>query len=101
MKTKCPVTRLLKANPVGRLLAFQNDPYGFFEEHRPSDTTRPVSLNLGFRRFFFCYDPRHAQHVLQDQRQKYDKSSLVLKKIKALSGPKGLIQLKGEEAMRV
>jgi cytochrome P450 len=60
-----------------------------------------VEVNLGFRRFFFCYDPRHAQHILQDQKHKYDKSSLVLNKIKSLSGPQGLIQLKGEEAQRV
>jgi cytochrome P450 len=88
-------------NPIGQLLAFQNDPYEFFDEHKPEDTSKPVRLNLGFRRFFFCYDPRHAQHILQDQRDKYDKSSLVLKKIKALSGPKGLIQLKDEEASKV
>ncbi len=101
MKTKCPFTRLLKNNPVGSLLAFQNDPYKFFDEHRPADTTKPVSLNLGFRRFFFCYDPRHAQHVLQDHRHRYNKSSLVLKKIKALSGPQGLIQLNDKDALGV
>lgn len=82
-------------------MAFQNDPYGFLDEYRPEDTTKPVYLNLGFRRFFFCYDPQHTQHILQDQKHKYDKSSLVLKKIKALSGPQGLIQLKGEDAQRV
>lgn len=86
---------------MGRLFAFQSDPYGFFDEHKPADTTKPVSLNLGFRRFFFSYDPRHAQHILQDQRHKYDKSSLVLKKIKALSGPQGLIQLNDKEAAGV
>lgn len=101
MKTKCPFTRLLRMNPMGQLLAFQKDPYGFFDEYKPENTLKPVALNLGFRRFFFCYDPGHAQHILQDQRHKYDKSSLVLKKIKALSGPQGLIQLKGEEALRV
>jgi cytochrome P450 len=101
MKTQCPITRILKDNPVGRLMAFQKDPFGFFEQHRPSDTTKPVELNLGFRRFFFCYDPAHAQHVLQDQRQRYDKSSLVLEKIKSLSGPRGLIQLVGEDAAGV
>lgn len=88
-------------NPIGQFLAFQNDPYGYFDENKPEDTTSPVKLNLGFRRFFFCYDPRHAQHILQDQKHKYDKSSLVLKKIKALSGLQGLIQLKGDEALRV
>lgn len=82
-------------------MAFQNDPYGFFDDYKPEDTTKPVYLNLGFRRFFFSYDPHHAQHVLQDQKHKYDKSSLVLKKIKALSGPQGLIQLKGHDAQRV
>jgi len=87
--------------PIGKLMAFQKDPYGFFDTYKPEDSTKPVALNLAFRRFFFCYDPRHAQHVLQDQKHKYDKSSLVLKKIKALSGPQGLIQLKGEEAQRV
>lgn len=91
----------MKTNPIGRLVAFQNDPFGFFDDHRPMDTMRPVPLNLGFRRFFFCYDPHHAQHVLQYQKHKYDKSSLVLKKIKSLSGPQGLIQLKGEESQRV
>lgn len=101
MKTQCPFTQIFKDNPIGRLLAFQKDPFGFFERHRPADTTKPVELNLGFRRFFFCYDPAHAQHVLQDQRQKYDKSSLVLEKIKSLSGPRGLIQLVGEEATQV
>ncbi|MFL5814661.1 MAG: cytochrome P450 [Bdellovibrionia bacterium] len=101
MKSKCPITRLLKMNPVGQLLAFQSDPYGFFDEHKPEDTSKPVRLSLGFRPFYFCYHPRHAQHILQDQKHKYDKSSLVLKKIKALSGPKGLIQLKDEEALRV
>ncbi len=92
---------LMTMNPIGRLMAFQNDPYGFFDDHRPVDTHEPVALNLGFRKFFFCYDPHHAQHVLQDQRHKYDKSSLVLKKIKSLSGPQGLIQLNGEDAQRV
>lgn len=91
----------MKNNPIGRLLAFQNDPFGLFDEHKPENTNKPVYLNLGFRRFFFCYDPQHAQHILQDHKQKYDKSSLVLKKIKDLSGPQGLIQLKGEEAHRV
>lgn len=101
MKPQCPFTRLISENPISRLLAFQNDPFGFFDEHKPVDTTKPVELNLGFRRFFFCYDPKHAEHVLQDQRHKYDKSSLVLKKIKALSGPEGLIQLVGDDAKRV
>lgn len=101
MNTQCPFTNLITNNPVGRLLAFQKDPYAFFDKHKPADTTKPVELNLGFRRFFFCYDPEQAQHVLQDQKHKYDKSSLVLKKIKSLSGPEGLIQLVGEEAVRV
>ena len=101
MKTQCPFTTLIKMNPIGRLFAFQKDPFSFFDEHKPEDTTKPVSLNLGFRRFFFCYDPQHAQHILQDQRNRYDKSSLVLKKIKALSGRQGLIQLKDEEALSV
>lgn len=101
MKPQCPFTRLISDNPIGRLLAFQQDPFAFFDEHKPEDTSKPVELNLGFRRFFFCYDPKHAEHVLQDQRHKYDKSSLVLKKIKALSGPEGLIQLVGDDANRV
>ncbi|WP_413289777.1 cytochrome P450 [Bdellovibrio sp. HCB337] len=82
-------------------MAFQQDPYGFFDEYKPKDTSQPVQLNLGFRRFFFCYDPQHAQHILQEQKHKYDKSSLVLKKIKPLSGPQGLIQLTGDDAQRV
>lgn len=101
MKTKCPITKLFKMNPIGNLIAFQNDPYGFFDDYMPQDTSQPVQVNLGFRRFYFCYDPQHAQHILQDHRNKYDKSSLVLKKIKSLSGPQGLIQLKGAEAHRV
>lgn len=101
MKSGCPMTSLLKMNPIGRLMDFQDDPYGFFNDHKPQDLSKPVYLNMGFRRFFFCYDPDHAQHVLQDYKHKYDKSSLVLKKIKALSGPKGLIQLVGEEAQGV
>ena len=101
MKTKCPFTRILKENPIGRLRSFQKDPFEFFDDYKPEDTTKPVALNLGFRQFFFCYDPGHAQHILQDQKHKYDKSSLVLKKIKALSGPEGLIQLKDEPASKV
>lgn len=101
MNTKCPVTRLLRNNPIAALLAFQKDPYAFFDARKPPDTGKPVSLNLGFRRFFFCYHPKHAQHVLQDQRHRYGKSSLVLKKIKALSGPEGLIQLSDENAAGV
>lgn len=102
MKTmKCPLTKLINNNPIGRLRAFQTDPFRFFDDYLPDDTSRPVKLKLGFSRFFFCYDPQHAQHVLQDQKQKYDKSSLVLKKIKSLSGPNGLIQLNGNEAQRV
>jgi cytochrome P450 len=101
METKCPFTRFLNMTPLGPLREFQKDPFGFFDKHKPKDTSRPIYLNLGFRRFYFSYDPRHAQHVLQDQRHKYDKSSLVLKKIKSLSGPKGLIQLTGREAVGV
>jgi cytochrome P450 len=101
MKTLYPLTKLFNTTPVGKLLAFQKDPYQFFADHKPEDTSRPVPLNIGFRQFFFCYDPHHAQHILQDQKHKYDKSSLVLKKIRALSGPQGLIQLTGEDAQRV
>ena len=72
----------MRKNPIGRLLEFQNDPFGFFDEYKPVDTKKPVALNSGFRRFYFCYDPAHAEHILQTQRHKYDKSSLVLKKIK-------------------
>lgn len=99
-KQLCPL-QLLKKNPISRLIDFQKDPYGFFDAHRPADTSRPVALRLGHRRFFFCYDPQHAKHVLQDQRHKYDKSGLVLKKIRTISGPTGLIQLKDEEAQKV
>lgn len=101
MKAQCPFTKFINRNPIGKLMAFQKDPYVFFDEHKPESTQSPVYLNMGFRRFYFCYDPQQAQHVLQDSKHKYDKSSLVLKKIKALSGPEGLIQLKGEEAQRV
>lgn len=101
MRTKCPITNLMRKSPIGKLLAFQKDPYGFFDEYRPADTTKPVYMKLGFRRFFLCYDPQHAQHILQDHKHKYDKSSLVLKKIEALSGPQGLIQLQGERAQRI
>ncbi len=98
MKTKCPITKLLNLTPLGPLQSFQKDPFGFFDEHKPQDTSKPVYLNLGFKRFFFSYDPQHAQHVLQDHKQKYNKSSLVLSKIKSLSGPQGLIQLSDREA---
>ncbi|WP_409479776.1 cytochrome P450 [Pseudobdellovibrio sp. HCB154] len=101
MSTGCPVTALFKNNPIGRLLEFQKDPFAFFDKHKPENAAIPVELNLGFRRFFFCYHPDHAQHILQDQKHKYNKSSLVLNKIKALSGPQGLIQLVGEDAARV
>lgn len=88
-------------NPIGRLMKFQHDPFGFFEQYKPEDTKKPVYLNLGFQRFYFAYDPGHAQHILQDSKHKYDKSSLVLKKIKSLSGPQGLIQLRDDDARRV
>lgn len=102
MKTSgCPIDKLLNSNPIGRLRAFQKDPFDFFEKNRPGDTSVPVQINMGFRRFFFSYDPHHAQQILQDQKHKYAKSQLVLSKIKALSGPQGLIQLEGEEANRV
>jgi len=91
----------MRANPLTRLRAFQKDPFSFFDEHKPEDTSKPVRLRMGHKLFYFSYDPNHAQHILQDSRHKYDKSSLVLKKIKALSGPEGLIQLKGEDALRV
>jgi enediyne biosynthesis protein E7 len=101
MTTQNFLFQSLKNNPITSLIAFQRDPYGFFDKHRPKGTTKPVALTLGFQRFFFCYDPLHAQHILQDQRQRYAKSSLVLKKIKALSGPLGLIQLNDQEAAMV
>lgn len=101
MKTINSIIQLIKMNPLSRLTAFQKDPYRFFDDNKPVDTTKPIALNLGFRRFYFSYDPLHAQHILQDQKHKYEKSSIVLKKIKALSGPQGLIQLEGESAARV
>lgn len=68
METKCPFTKmktkLMKMNPIGKLMAFQNDPYGFFDQHKPENTTKPIYLNLGLRRFFFCYDPQQAQSFL-------------------------------------
>ncbi len=101
MKTNCPITKFLTANPISRLRSFQNDPFDFFDSHLPIDTSKPVATNIGFRKLFICYDPVHAQHILQDKKSRYDKSSLVLKKIRALSGPRGLIQLEGDDAKRV
>jgi hypothetical protein len=46
----------------------------FFDEHSPKDphaTHMPVAVRLGYKRFYFCYDPTHAKHILQDQRHKY------------------------------
>lgn len=86
---------------MAKLMAFQHDPFKFFDDHQPKNTKKPVAVKLGLRTFFFCYDPCHAQHLLQDQKHRYDKSTLVLKKIKALSGPQGLIQLGDDKARGV
>jgi hypothetical protein len=98
MKTNCPVSRILSSTSIGRLLAFQKDPFRFFDEHSPKDphaTHMPVALRLGYKRFYFCYDPTHAKHILQDQRHKYSKSALVLKKNQGSFGSTGADSVRG------
>ena len=83
------------------LLAFQKNPYLFFDQVKPQDFLEIKSLRLGIRNFYFFYHPDHAKHILQDNKENYPKSSLVLKKILPLSGRKGLIQLNDKDAKKV
>ncbi len=83
------------------LLNFQKSPYLFFEQVRPADPRQVRRLRLGVKDFYFCYHPDQAKHVLEDRKENYPKSSLVLKKILPLSGPTGLIQLSDQDAKGV
>lgn len=91
----------LRENPLSLLFAFQKNPYYFFDQMKPDDSRQIKKLYLGPRRFYFCYHPDHAKHILQDNKTNYPKSSLVLSKILPLSGPSGLIQLNDREALPV
>jgi cytochrome P450 len=88
-------------NPLSLLFSFQNDPYFFFDRVKPKNTHKIKKLRLGIKDFYFCYHPDHAKHILHDNKENYPKSSLVLKKILPLSGPKGLIQLSDKDAKAV
>jgi len=86
-------TNLLKL-----LFSFQKSPYLFFDKVKPKDKLEIKKIRLGFKKFYFCYHPAQAKHILEDKKENYSKSSLVLKKILPLSGPKGLIQLSDQDA---
>lgn len=88
-------------NPLRLLLLFQKDPYFFFDQVKPKNTQKIKKLRLGIKDFYFCYHPDRAKHILQDNKENYPKSSLVLRKILHLSGSKGLIQLSDREAKAV
>ena len=91
----------LRQNPLSLLFAFQKNPYYFFDQMKPDDCRQIKRVYLGPRRFYFCYHPDHAKHILQDNKANFPKSSLVLNKILPLSGPSGLIQLNDKEALPV
>lgn len=91
----------LRENPLSLLFEFQKNPYYFFDQIKPRDSRQIKKVYLGPRRFYFCYHPDHAKHILQENKTNYPKSSLVLKKILPLSGPSGLIQLNDNEALPV
>ena len=94
--------RLMKVTQsIEHIFAFQRSPYQFFDKVKPENSNEIKKLRLGFKKFNFCYHPDHAQHVLQDNKDNYPKSKLVLSKILSLSGPKGLIQLSDKEARPV
>jgi len=83
------------------LLNFQKNPYLFFDQVMPENTRQVRRLRMGTKNFYFCYHPDQAKHVLEDNKDNYPKSSLVLKKILPLSGPTGLIQLNDQDAKGV
>ncbi len=86
---------------IKTLIDFQKNPYLFFDQVKPNDLSHIKYLNMGFKNFYFCYHPDHAKYILQDNKDNYPKSDLVLKKILPLSGPTGLIQLKDKKAKPV
>lgn len=88
-------------NPFRLLVAFQKSPYRFFDQVKPQNPLEIKKLRLGLRTFYFCYHPDQAKHILETNKDNYPKSSLVLKKILPLSGPKGLIQLRDPDAQPV
>lgn len=92
---------LAQGNPLSLLFSFQRNPYFFFDQVKPKNTHKIKRLRLGVKDFYFCYHPDHAKHILEDNKENYPKSDLVLKKILPLSGPKGLIQLNDEDAKAV
>lgn len=83
------------------LRSFQKDPYRFFDLAKPDDPSKIQRLRLGMTTFNLCYHPDQAKHILEDNKDNYPKSSLVLKKILPLSGPTGLIQLNDQDAKTV
>lgn len=85
-------------NSMRLLFQFQNNPYEFFEQVKPCNDSEIRHLRLGFKNFYFCYHPDQVKYILQDNKENFPKSSLVLKKILPLSGPTGLIQLNDKEA---
>lgn len=85
-------------NSLKLLLSFQKSPYLFFDQVKLKNSLAIKELRLGLKKFYFCYHPDQAKHILEDNKANYSKSSLVLKKILPLSGPKGLIQLSDQDA---
>ena len=90
-----------RENALSLLFSFQKNPYFFFDQVKPENTHKIKRLRLGIKDFYFCYHPDHAKHILEDNKDNYPKSDLVLKKILPLSGPTGLIQLSDKEARAV
>lgn len=81
---------------LGYLREFRRDPIALMDELqlRHGDL---VVLRLGPKRIFFCFHPSHAEQILKRRADQYRKSQLIFRKIRPLTGPRGLVQLEGDE----
>jgi cytochrome P450 len=83
---------------VGVLPALLRDPFGFLVRTW-QDQGDIFTLNLGFTKLTVLNHPRHAQHILRDQVQKYDKGGPLWDATRSLLG-NGLVVSSGDFWLR-
>jgi cytochrome P450 len=78
---------------VGSLFSLLREPFGFL--HRARERYGDIyTLNLGFGKFVMLNHPRHAQHVLRDHANNYNKGGAIWDSVRAFLG-NGLVVSEG------
>jgi hypothetical protein len=82
------------------IAAFRRDPVASMDRLAATGADL-VWLNSGFRQLYFCFHPELARRVLVEDAAHYRKARAVFDQLVPLTGPRGLVQLEGDDVRAI